>query len=153
MEVKTNDIYSEVYSILNLLGDSYINKIPRKALDIIKNERNMNYNPKYDFSIDINSQDIKRETKAMIALLRLSYWCTSEEEKIKLSNQFKENEKRYQELLKAKYNTDNLFKNKNTMKNIKEEVKTKQIFMVEYKEKNFLQKIFDKIKHIFKKYY
>ena len=94
MEVKTNDIYSEVYSILNLLGDSYINKIPRKALDIIKNERNMNYNPKYDFSIDINSQDIKRETKAMIALLRLSYWCTSEEEKIKLSNQFKENEKR-----------------------------------------------------------
>ena len=89
MEVKTNDIYSEVYSILNLLGDSYINKIPRKALDIIKNERNMNYNPKYDFSIDINSQDIKRETKAMIALLRLSYWCTSEEEKIKLSNQFK----------------------------------------------------------------
>lgn len=153
MEVKTNDIYSEVYSILNLLGDSYINKIPRKALDIIKNERNMNYNPKYDFSIDINSQDIKRETKAMIALLRLSYWCTSEEEKIKLSNQFKENEKRYQELLKAKYNTDNLFKNKNTMKNINEEVKTKQIFMVEYKEKNFLQKIFDKIKHIFKKYY
>ena len=113
----------------------------------------MNYNPKYDFSIDINSQDIKRETKAMIALLRLSYWCTSEEEKIKLSNQFKENEKRYQELLKAKYNTDNLFKNKNTMKNINEEVKTKQIFMVEYKEKNFLQKIFDKIKHIFKKYY
>ena len=92
MEVKTNDIYSEVYSILNLLGDSYINKIPRKALDIIKNERNMNYNPKYDFSIDINSQDIKRETKAMIALLRLSYWCTSEEEKIKLSNQFKEND-------------------------------------------------------------
>ena len=151
MEVKTNDIYSEVYSILNLLGDSYINKIPRKALDIIKNERNMNYNPKYDFSIDINSQDIKRETKAMIALLRLSYWCTSEEEKIKLSNQFKENEKRYQELLKAKYNTDNLFKNKNTMKNINEEVKTKQIFMVEYKEKNFLQKIFDKIKHLFKK--
>ena len=39
------------------------------------------------------------------------------------------------------------------MKNINEEVKTKQIFMVEYKEKNFLQKIFDKIKHIFKKYY
>lgn len=24
MELKTNDIYSEVYSILNLLGDSYI---------------------------------------------------------------------------------------------------------------------------------
>ena len=151
MEVKTNDIYSEVYSILNLLGDSYINKIPRKALDIIKNERNMNYNPQYDFSIDINSQDIKRETKAMIALLRLSYWCTSEDEKIKLSNQFKENEKKYQELLNAKYNTDNLFKNKNTMKNINEEVKPKQIFMVEYKEKNFLQKLFDKIKHIFKK--
>ena len=151
MEVKTNDIYSEVYSILNLLGDSYINKIPRKALDIIKNERNMNYNPQYDFSIDINSQDIKRETKAMIALLRLSYWCTSEDEKIKLSNQFKENEKKYQELLNAKYNTDNLFKNKNTMKNINEEVKTKQIFMVEYKEKNFLQKIFDKIKHLFRK--
>ena len=41
MEIKTNDIYSEVYSILLLLGDSYINKIPRKALDIIKNERNI----------------------------------------------------------------------------------------------------------------
>lgn len=151
MELKTNDIYSEVYSILNLLGDSYINKIPRKTLDIIKNERNINYNPKYDFSIDINGQDIKRETKAMIALLRLSYWCSSEDEKIKLSNQFKENEKKYQELLNAKYDTNNLFKNKNTITTINDQIQQEATSIVEYKEKSFLKKLFDKIKHLFSK--
>lgn len=147
MEIKTNDIYSEVYSILLLLGDSYINKIPRKALDIIKNERNMDYNPQYDFSIGTNSQNIKMETKAMIALLRLSYWCTSEEEKIKLSNQFKENEQKYQELLKSKYDPDNLFKNKT--KFLEDDIKPKSTSIVEYKEKNFIQKLFDKIRHLF----
>lgn len=151
MELKTNDIYSEVYSILNLLGDSYINKIPRKTLDIIKNERNINYNPKYDFSIDINRQDIKRETKAMIALLRLSYWYSSEDEKIKLSNQFKENEKKYQELLNAKYDTNNLFKNKNTITTINDQIQQEATSIVEYKEKSFLKKLFDKIKHLFSK--
>lgn len=45
----------------------------------------------------------------MIAVLDLNYWCKDEEEKLKLKKKFGENELKYQEELKEKYNVDNLF--------------------------------------------
>lgn len=38
MNVQTQEIYSEVYSILNLLGESYINKLPISLFNMIKQE-------------------------------------------------------------------------------------------------------------------
>ena len=50
-----------------------------------------------------------------------------------------------------KYNPDNLFKNRKQELTTESQPFTNDVAMVEYKEKNFLKKIFDKIKHLFKK--
>ena len=75
MDEMTQEIYSEVYSILNLLGDYFINKLPTSLYEMIKKEKSSTYNPQYSKKIDLNEQNIKRESLSMIAIFHLNYWC------------------------------------------------------------------------------
>lgn len=135
MTTQTKEMYSEVYSILNMLGESYINKLPSKLFNLIETSRKINYNPKYDSTIALEKQNIKSDTVAMIALFHLNYWCESDKEKQQLIKLFNDNEKKYQAELREKYNPDNIFKNQtvNTVPNPNEQVVT-ETAMVGYKE-------------------
>lgn len=146
MNVQTQEMYSEVYSILNLLGESYIKKLPISLFNMIREEKRQDYNPKYDSKINLEQQNVKRETLSMIALFHLNYWCNSEDEKNKLKTLFKTNEEKYQEEIREKYNPDNLFKKRISQQ--EENTITNEVSMVEYKEP-FFKRIFNKIKGIF----
>ncbi|MBD8922352.1 hypothetical protein EGR52_02885 [bacterium] len=146
MNVQTQEIYSEVYSILSLLGESYIKKLPVSLFNMIKEEKRQDYNPKYDSKINLEQQNMKRETLSMIALFHLNYWCNSDEEKNELKTLFKTNEEKHQAEIREKYNPDNLFKKRSTQQ--EEYVVTNEVAMVEYKEP-FLKRIFNKIKRMF----
>lgn len=144
MDIKTKEIYSQVYGILEMLGNDYITKLPSSLYTMINDERLKEYNPHYDLSMALEQQDIKKEALSMIALFHFNYWCSSQEEKDKLQNLFKNNEEKYQAELREKYNPDNLFKNK--QKEVEE--KNEDTSMVEYKE-NIFKRIISKIKDIF----
>ena len=73
-----------------------------------------------------------------------NYWCP-EEEKQDLQKKFYENEQKYQEELRQKYNPDNIFSKKN--KNIIE-IEDNQTQLIEYKETIF-RRILNKIKALF----
>ena len=146
MNVQTREIYSEVYSILNLLGESYIKKLPVSLFNMIKEEKRQDYNPKYDSEINLEQQSIKRETLSMIALFHLNYWCNSDEEKNELKTLFKTNEEKHQAEIREKYNPDNLFKKHSLQQ--EESTITNEVAMVEYKEPLF-KRIINKIKKIF----
>lgn len=148
MDVKTKETYSEVYSILNILGESYIKRIPTKLYQIIKEEKSNEYNPKYDSIIALEQQNVKKESLSMIALLHLNYWCDSQEEKQKLKELLKNNEEKHQAELREKYNPNNIFKNKNYLTENEEQTTNESVAMVEYKESIF-KKIFNKIKSFF----
>ena len=70
------------------------------------------------------------------------YIETDIEEKKEIIQKWNENEARYQERLRRKYNLDNVFKKENTKEN-------NNTSMIEYK-KNIFQRIFEKIKEIIK---
>ena len=146
MNVQTQEIYSEVYSILNLLGESYIKKLPVSLFNMIKEEKRQDYNPKYDSEINLEQQSIKRETLSMIALFHLNYWCNSDEEKNELKTLLKTNEEKHQAEIREKYNPDNLFKKRSLQQ--EESTITNEVAMVEYKEPLF-KIIINKIKKIF----
>ena len=113
MNIETKETYSEVYQILNLLGNEYINKLPKSLFNMLEEKRDINYNPKYTDDIPLNKQNIKKETISIIALLHLNYWCENESEQIELKQLFKNNEDKYQEEVRNKYNVDNIFKKHN----------------------------------------
>ena len=151
MNLDTQEMYSEVYSILNLLGNNYIAKLPKSLFKMIEEEKSSTYNPQYSEDKSLNEQNIKRESLSMIALFHLNYWCNSNEEKEQLKQLFKNNEEKHQAEIREKYNPDNLFKNRKQENTTESQPFINDVAIVKYKEKNFLQKIFDKIKYLFKK--
>ena len=151
MDINIQETYSEVYCILNMLGENYIKRLPNSLYKIIRDSKSSTYNPQYSKEKSLNEQNIKRESLSMIALFHLNYWCNSNEEKEQLKQLFKNNEEKHQAEIREKYNPDNLFKNRKQEITTESQPFINDVAIVKYKEKNFLQKIFDKIKYLFKK--
>lgn len=143
MNIKTKEIYSEVYQVLNLLGNEYIDKLPKSLFNMLEEKRNINYEPKYTEDLPLNKQNIKKETLSIIALLHLNYWCENANEKNELNQMFKNNEDRYQDELRKKYDPDNIFK-----KHVQENIIKNEVGLVEYKESIF-KRLINKIKSLF----
>ena len=149
MENTVKDIYSEVYAILNMLGKEYINKLPNDIYNIIKEEKSLEYNPVYATTVALDKQDVKKETISIIAFLHLNYWC-DEEEKIKLRELFDENEDKYQEELQQQEEQKVEQENEEIQDDNNEiEIGKEFLSMVVYKEENFAQRIFNKIRKLF----
>ena len=147
MNVGTQEMYSEVYSLLNLLGSSYITKLPKSLFKMIEEEKSSTYNLQYSEDQSLSKQNIKRESLSMIALFHLNYWCNSDEEKEQLKQLLKNNEEKHQAEIREKYNPDNLFKN-NKQETIQEaNVNSNNLAIVEYKE-SILKKFINKIKSL-----
>jgi len=146
-EDKMKIMCSETYEFLNLLGETYIKKIPKGLYKYIKQEKIQ------DYSLELNmeqriSEQISEESLLFIMYLNLIYWAT-QEEKEKLIKIYKENDVKEAERLKQLYNTDNLFKKRNE---VKEEIQEQanMVSMVEYKEP-LIKRIINKIKDFLRK--
>ncbi len=148
MNIKTKEIYSEVYQILNLLGNDYIDKLPTSLINMLREKREVNYNPEYTDDIPLNEQNIKKETMSIIALLYLNYWCEDENEKLEVKQILKSNEDNYQLELRERYNPDNIFKNyKQESKKVEANIDD-ETSMIPYK-KSIFRKIINKLKSAF----
>jgi hypothetical protein len=149
VSINTRQAYSEIDEFLSLLTEEQINKIPLKLREFFKEEKDKEYKKQIDSEIPIKDQNLKSETLAIIAMLNLQYWCEDEQEKERLKKVYAQNEKTYQEDLQIKFNPDNIFKNRQNISSDFNNTDTKTTAMIEFKEKNFLQKILDKIKKLF----
>ena len=134
-------MYSEVYSILNMLGKNYRSSIPKQILNLIENKRFKEYNPKYSVSIPLWKQNISKDATEFICMLHYNYWTKNEDEKNEMDNILSTNQKKKDEYLKIKYNPDNIFKN-NTK--IEKNIKAESTDLIEYKEP-VIKKIINKI--------
>ena len=112
ISTKTRQAYSEIDEFLELLTDEQKNKIPLKLRELFKEEKDKDYIKIIDPKIPIKEQNLREETLALIALLNLQYWCEDDAEKETLKQIYAENERQYNEILREKYNPDNLFKSK-----------------------------------------
>lgn len=145
MKVNTKNAYAEVFAVINLLEEDFKNKLPNQLIELFKNEKSEIHEIDINPNIPLEEQNLLQETIDILAMLKLNYWCFNEEEKQELLNLLNENEKKYQEELKEKYNSDNLFKNKN----VEEHKKEGQNSIIQYKRKNFILIILNKIRNLF----
>ena len=95
----TKQIFSEVDGVLNMMGQEYINLIPKKLYELIEDNKDKNIKNSYKSEIPLTEQKISKEAISMICLIHYNYWCKTQEErnqinKILLYNQEKNNEKR-----------------------------------------------------------
>ena len=146
--IEPKKVYSQVYSILQLLGNSYINKIPKKIYKLIDSQRDKDYNPKYNLEISFIEQNVNKRALAIICMIDLKYWC-NEEEKHLITEKLKQNQ-----LIQNKKNEElynNIFKksiqNNKKNENIIEE--SNKLIVIE--KNGFFKKIINIILRFFRK--
>lgn len=140
---------SETLEILNHMDKVYTDKIPRKFKEFLENNKSVKYISNLDHSKKINEMHLKEKTKDILATIYMNYWCTHQE-KLDYNNLLNENESKYQEQLREKYNPNNVFRKKEEEQTSIEDGDgfSRDIAMVEYKESIF-KKIINKIKKFF----
>lgn len=112
MEDQTSRIYTEVYNILHLLGEDYINSLPKSLYGMIKKNIVNSETLKYKSLHEINKDNVLKNSIAMIALFDLNYWCKSEKDKKELKLLLEENYINNETEKRNKYSPDNIFKKK-----------------------------------------
>ena len=146
-EMKENQIrvYTEVFCILDCFPEWYTQKLPAQLVELIKKS----VDPKYliENKEDFDIQNISKETKIMLAVLRYNYWST-EEEKKQIEKRLVKNEEEYLKEQREKYNPDDIFKKKDTNEIVKENLEQNNLPIVREKKKIF-GKIIEFIKTIF----
>ena len=150
MIIDTNINYIQAYTefscLLEYLPQSYINKLPRKLIELIQKQSNVKYKINIDVSKSLLEQNFSNKTKDLIAVIKYNYWST-DEEKQKLKTIFYNNEDKYQKELLERNNPNDIFKNKEIKQELSETIDSNSQ-MVLYKENMFIR-FFYKIKNIF----
>lgn len=148
MTYETRQAYAEICTVLQYMPDEYIKKIPEKVIKLFQTEKLEDYEVNINKSNPLDKNYLSPKTMVLIAMLNYQYWCPNKKVKNELYKQYLSNNEKYEKTIQEKYNPDNLFKNKKA-EDIKINKETKAL--VQYKEKNFIQRIFDKIKIFFKR--
>ena len=155
MENKLSIVYAEVCEILSFMEPKYVDKIPKKLLNLFYEESEKDYKISINPNIPLTNQNLQRKTLALLAMLNLHYWCESETEKQELLRLYENNDKKREEeldKLREKYDPDDLFK-KEEQVIVENEVKQENTQLIEYEEKNIFKKIINKIMKFFKRNY
>lgn len=146
MEMVLEDrMFIETREILKYLSTELYNKIPenvRKAIN--EYDAKSDYEFTYDFSKSLIEQDISNQTKDFIGLLHYLYWCTAEE-KEQLDIILTENEEKERQ----KYFSHKVFQNNSSNAYAENNGQCTQMTIV--KEDNFIIRIINKIKSLFKR--
>lgn len=139
--------YTEVLEMLKYLPYEELNRIPKEKIDFF--ERNKDKSYKFNISLEkpLAEQNISIEANSVIITLFRDYFATDTQRE-KLKNILEQNEMKYQEELREKYNPDNIFKKCNQKNEINENIIQNENSLVEYKE-TFFRRFINKIKNIF----
>lgn len=152
--------YSEVLEILNFIDKKDYDKIPKEKIEIFETNQNKNYKFQYDSSKTLDEQNVSKIAKGIIAILFRDYWATEKQrEKILANHNY--NRKIMEQQKQQNYNVKDLFKNKVgnnqfVASNKSEIIENKNNIientaLIEVKKENFVTKILDFFKKIFKK--
>ena len=109
MEESFKDSLSEVYLVIQNSDIDIIKKIPDNFLNFIKD--NMNKDNIKTNTQNINLKNIISEDEKTILSLIYRDYLVSDEERNALLNEEQIKRIKYEQLLREKYNPDNLFKN------------------------------------------
>ena len=135
----------EVYIVLEKLN--LIKELPQKFIDYIKENKNNEYEFKYEEEKELIDQKISEESKQILTIIYQDFFCTKEE-KEKLNEILIKNEEKKQKELNEKYGYEKNFQQPKKIPDTSEN-KFKNEQLIEYKESIF-HKIIRKIKQVLK---
>lgn len=144
----SNSLY-QINEILKYMTPNLKARIPKKVISYFENNKSQEYSWTIDKALPLEKQDLLPTTKEILTVLYRDFIC-DDIERVKLEKTLSDNEIKYQEELREKYNPDNIFKDRQKNIEVTEQEIEDTTAIVTYKE-TFLSKIINKIKLFFNK--
>lgn len=138
----------EVDEVLSCLSEEELLKIPEDIRQAIKGNKDKEYVWKYDVSKELKDQNLNRDTIIILSYLNIEYLLNNEQKQL-MKEIHRLNELKAEEIKRKKYDTENLFKTKETEQKDLKEFEQGQA-LIEYKE-SFFTKVISKIKNFFER--
>lgn len=148
MKKEYKEALAEVNGILENTEEELRKKIPKSFNKLVKENMDDKYEVKIDPNKSLVEQNIKKETKEILALIYRDYLCSKEERETLILQEQKEMEKEKQE--KYDINFYIIAKNRKKKKNIKNLETENEATLMKISEEKWHQKIINKIFKIFK---
>ena len=131
---------TEINKIFSYLPSEYVEKIPIKLRKFFKDVESKEYIPNIDPNKRINQQNLKPKTEILLTIIYRNYWC-NEQERAELDKKLIENDKKYEQELREKYNSDDIFKKREkTSTNVQ-----KNNLPMEIKKESFIKRLINYI--------
>ena len=143
----SNSLY-QINEIIKYMTPNLKARIPKKFISYFENNKSKDYNWKIDEAIPLEKQNLLPTTKEILTVLYKDYIC-DDIERVELEKTLSNNEIKYQDELREKYNPDNIFNNK-TKEVVDTIAENENTSVLAYKE-SFFSKIISKIKLFFHK--
>lgn len=143
----SNSLY-QINEIIKYMAPNLKARIPKRILSYIETNKSKEFDWQIDKTLPLEKQDLLQTTKEILTVLYKDYMC-NDLERLKLEEKLNDNERKYQEELRQKYNPDNIFKDK-TKEVVDKITVNEKTSVVTYKE-SFFSKIINKIRLIFHK--
>ena len=123
MKNTTNQAFRETYDVINHMSKEMQEKIPKSFINLIKENRDLDYKVNIDYSKDIKEQLLK-ETKIILSLVYRDYLCSSEKREELLALDIEEI-RREEKSSQEKYQIDFDSRKKEKLQDV-EELKNKE---------------------------
>lgn len=120
VDIEYSEAMTEVLDILEHTNKEDVNKISPTFIEFLKENCSNEYIPNLDHRKRIKDMQLKEKTLGILCVINSKFWCTDEKRQ-EFDKRLNENEIKYQEELRKKYNPDAIFRtktNKNTDVNI-----------------------------------
>lgn len=107
--MKNSYSYSEVLDIIDNMEVKYKEMLPRKLMDFLNENKNLEYKKHVNPQIPLSEQNISKDAITILAMINLKYWVKDEKHKADLIEKYKANNKEIssEELKKILESSDN----------------------------------------------
>lgn len=154
MEKRYAKAYTEVLEILKHLPEDELERIPKTEIQFYESNKDKNYKYEYDKTVTVDKQKISEEANTVIIAIYMNYFANEKQRGI-IDEILKQNTIREEQAKEEKYSVDKIFDKKSSTKTINSEKMSNEHLPVEIdnKKENFIRKIINKIKGVFRKNY
>ena len=136
---------AETLHYLKGISQNDLNNIPKQFMKFLEDNSSKRHKCDFDYNKPLKELSLSNEARGLIAMICLNYWCETEEQKENFKRHLNENEIRYQEELRKKYNPNDIFKKKCFNDEILKDISSiKALKKVE--KTNGIRKVINKIK-------
>lgn len=150
MKNTINQAFTEVYDVINHMEIEMQEKIPQKFINLIKENRDLDYKLNINYKEDIKKQ-LLRESKVILSLIYRDFLC-SKEKKEKLLQLDLDEIRREEKILREKYEIDFEKRKKEKIeKNIEKTKEQDEKLPIKVEKEKWYKKIFEILKKLFKK--